>query len=554
MNKFVAALLGALMPWCAGAADSVSVGFDEALAVAESNAPSLAAAGARDAAARQAAIAAGELPDPKLIVGLDNLPVTGADDWSLGRDFMTMQRVGVSQEWPNAGKRKARVAEAQAAIADAEFVKRAERLTVRKDAALAWLGAYYSVARLALQDELTHENALLEKTTAARYAGGSAASAELLAARREALLLADQRDELLAAEAAANAELRRVLGRPAVIKAGAAVPAIDIDAAHLRAHLEQHPDLRVYDARVAAASAALREAEASKRPDWNVELAYQHRGAALRRNGVGASLDRPALVQRAAPGPDHRGARRRRRRHERRSEPPRYAVHEAELERDLADYQRLAQQRQRMRDARLPLAEQALSLAYRAYAAGEASLAELLAARRELANLRFDALNLDAALTHGRGGKSISVTRVANMTEQGTQGFAKSALMMLVILALGIAVGVCHRPWRQDRRPRRQPSAASPSASPAAAPTPAERKVLYWYDPMKPDQHFDKPGRSPFMDMDLVPRYAEPAMTASDAPHRQRRRHARCDLPRRLGLRTVQATRGHLESAHRRGR
>jgi Cu(I)/Ag(I) efflux system membrane fusion protein len=34
------------------------------------------------------------------------------------------------------------------------------------------------------------------------------------------------------------------------------------------------------------------------------------------------------------------------------------------------------------------------------------------------------------------------------------------------------------------------------------------RKALYWYDPMVPDQHFDKPGKSPFMDMQLVPRYA----------------------------------------------
>jgi len=36
-----------------------------------------------------------------------------------------------------------------------------------------------------------------------------------------------------------------------------------------------------------------------------------------------------------------------------------------------------------------------------------------------------------------------------------------------------------------------------------------ERKVLYWYDPMVPDQHFDKPGKSPFMDMALVPKYAD---------------------------------------------
>ncbi|MEW7314045.1 efflux RND transporter periplasmic adaptor subunit [Buttiauxella gaviniae] len=39
----------------------------------------------------------------------------------------------------------------------------------------------------------------------------------------------------------------------------------------------------------------------------------------------------------------------------------------------------------------------------------------------------------------------------------------------------------------------------------------SERKVLYWYDPMTQGQRFDKPGKSPFMDMDLVPRYADEA-------------------------------------------
>lgn len=38
-----------------------------------------------------------------------------------------------------------------------------------------------------------------------------------------------------------------------------------------------------------------------------------------------------------------------------------------------------------------------------------------------------------------------------------------------------------------------------------------DRKVLYWYDPMKPDVRFDKPGKSPFMDMDLLPKYADDA-------------------------------------------
>jgi Cu(I)/Ag(I) efflux system membrane fusion protein len=36
-----------------------------------------------------------------------------------------------------------------------------------------------------------------------------------------------------------------------------------------------------------------------------------------------------------------------------------------------------------------------------------------------------------------------------------------------------------------------------------------ERKALYWYDPMVPGKQFDRPGKSPFMDMELVPKYAD---------------------------------------------
>ena len=52
------------------------------------------------------------------------------------------------------------------------------------------------------------------------------------------------------------------------------------------------------------------------------------------------------------------------------------------------------------------------------------------------------------------------------------------------------------------------PGVASASAPAASA---SERRVLYWHDPMVPGQRFDKPGRSPFMDMQLVPVYADSA-------------------------------------------
>ena len=41
------------------------------------------------------AIAAGQLPDPVLKFGVDNLPLSGPDRLSLSRDFMTMRRIDI---------------------------------------------------------------------------------------------------------------------------------------------------------------------------------------------------------------------------------------------------------------------------------------------------------------------------------------------------------------------------------------------------------------------------------------------------------------------------
>lgn len=54
-------------------------------------------------------------------------------------------------------------------------------------------------------------------------------------------------------------------------------------------------------------------------------------------------------------------------------------------------------------------------------------------------------------------------------------------------------------------------------AEEAPAPAAGQKKILYWYDPMKPEVHFDHPGKSPFMDMQLEPKYAEEATAAGAA-------------------------------------
>lgn len=70
----------------------------------------------------------------------------------------------------------------------------------------------------------------------------------------------------------------------------------------------------------------------------------------------------------------------------------------------------------------------------------------------------------------------------------------------------------------------------------------AGRKILYWYDPMVPTQHFDKPGKSPFMDMQLVPKYADEGVGDASG--------VRIDpaTSQALGLRTATARRGTLSN------
>lgn len=77
----------------------------------------------------------------------------------------------------------------------------------------------------------------------------------------------------------------------------------------------------------------------------------------------------------------------------------------------------------------------------------------------------------------------------------------KTSIAAAVLLSLGAGLGYGVATWRGDHD----------ASAPATSATPEGRKVLYWYDPMMPQQKFDKPGKSPFMDMQLVPKYADEA-------------------------------------------
>jgi len=78
---------------------------------------------------------------------------------------------------------------------------------------------------------------------------------------------------------------------------------------------------------------------------------------------------------------------------------------------------------------------------------------------------------------------------------------------MLGVLALGIGLGVAISiVGKQLIVPNTKPESMGVAGQKKPD---ATAKALYWYDPMEPAQHFDKPGKSPFMDMELVPKYTE---------------------------------------------
>ncbi len=112
--------------------------------------------------------------------------------------------------------------------------------------------------------------------------------------------------------------------------------------------------------------------------------------------------------------------------------------------------------------------------------------------------------------------------------------------MRAALVALIVAGAVAVAAWGGYRYAMSRVEHAPAAAADTAGAGQTERKVLYWYDPMVPQQKFDKPGKSPFMDMPLQPKYAdeEAAGTVSISPQ----------VVQNLGVRTARASSGSLES------
>ena len=393
------ALLGVAAALAIAAPSAVAAGlsFAEAANLARQESPALRALQAGVAGSTLAQPAAATLPDPRLLVGVDNLPVTGPDRYSLTRDPGTMQRIGVMQEVPNRAKRDARSQLAQARTERDRRQLAAADLAVRREAMRAWVAVYFAQQRLAWLDRLQQENALLQQTLPPRIAAGQSPTAELTMARQEALAIADRHDELARDLTKARAGLRRLIGVRADEPLQGEPPALPVDPASVRSGLHRHTELAPYEAMLAMGQAEIGESQAESRGDWAWEVVYSRR----------PNYDDMVSFQLSFDLPVRQGTRQEPQIAARRKELERVEAeredtarrHAEEVEMQLAELQALDAQAERLQRNGLPLAEERVALTLAGYQAGRSELATVLAARSSVLELRLRALALDAERT-----------------------------------------------------------------------------------------------------------------------------------------------------------
>jgi outer membrane protein TolC len=314
------------------------------------------------------------------------------DRYRLDRDEMTMQRIGIMQEMPSGLGARRSMAEAEADRAGADLAL--AELEARLGAAQAWISLHYVERRAEALQALAEEAVAAAGAARGRLAAGAGTVDETIAAEIEAARLADRLAELAAARVRARGELRRWIGAAADQELAAAAPEFAVDAGQMRERLRRHPALGAYRAEIGAAQAGLAMARAERRPDWSWGLTYGRRDPSF---GDMASIEVRVglpLFQPWRQGPlvDARRA------DVARAEADTHAAereYSANLETQLAEYDALSANLERARSVRLPFAVQRAEAAAGAFAAGRASAAELIEARRARLEAELEAIELE---------------------------------------------------------------------------------------------------------------------------------------------------------------
>jgi len=381
---------------CPAAAVEQPLPLEEALRLAETQSPLLAAQRSAITAAEEMTASARELPDPKLKIGIDNLPADGPDRYSLTRDFMTMRKIGVMQEFVRSDKREIRGRRAEQELAREQAQLGSAQAALRRDVALPWMERYFAERMAKVVDEQYAETDLQRQTLQAGLRAGKTQPADLLALQVGLQSLLDRRAEYQRQSARATALLSRWLGGASTRPPGE-LPARLLPAPQheLTSHAANHPHLQMLESQINVARNDAALAQTATRPDWGLELAYAQRGPQYSNMiSVQVSIDLPLFQANR----QNRSIAAKQAQVEQASALKEDALrqHLAEAKAAWADWESATTRLQRFDDALLPLASERTQLAMAAYRGGQAPLASTLEARRVEIDLRLQQLQLAA--------------------------------------------------------------------------------------------------------------------------------------------------------------
>ena len=390
-----------LIVWFAPAGAQVLT-LDVARQRALAQQPALAALELNARALAAAAPAEGALPDPRLKVGLLNLPTRNfpGGPW----EDMTQLLISYEQMLPGGDKRRLREERALAEAAQAKAETGGQRQAILREVAFAWLDAWQAVAAERAIGELAREIGRSIELAQIGVASGRGSQAEVFASRQMLSQSADRRLELASQAEKARAMLRRWVPDAGAFELPADLPASrePPPLATLSQNLEHHPQhaMHVRALGVADADVALaREATAS---DKTLEFGYALRQGANRSDMlmVQVAFELPLFRERKQDRLLEAKLRLAERAREQRADHLRQL--RAELDGAWAEWRLAGERLENFTRATLPASQARLDTLLASQGSGRIELAQVLEARRQLIEARVQELSLKAIRARAR--------------------------------------------------------------------------------------------------------------------------------------------------------
>lgn len=248
----------------------------QAVALASTDQPSVAAYESDAIAFEQAAVAARSLPDPVVSAGIQNYPVTGMNAPSPTRDEMTMYTIGVMREQIRRSQREAEAARLRAEAAVSRFQGSARQRTIQRDVMKAWIDGVEARSKQALLARVIGDLKTGQKVMEAGVPTGASSPALALEAQAEVSLAESELADAKGAEQRARGVLRRWIGAAADRPLPDYIPRIDLPSG-VAPDFDAHPEVLVANAEETAARRQGDVARAQRRPNvsWSAMVGFR---------------------------------------------------------------------------------------------------------------------------------------------------------------------------------------------------------------------------------------------------------------------------------------